>query len=113
GGLPLGSSGRQLGESALNVGQNEKPLDRILKLPDVAGPTKPREGLLQLGRQLLHAMLRRTGRSSSRATGARQIGRLTNLMQVTVDTRSWTRYRRRANNPDADHATAVHQELPT
>src|SRR5260370_3455467 len=41
---------------------------------------------------------------SSRATGARQIGRLTNLMQLTVDTSWWTRYRSRANNPDLDPA---------
>jgi len=39
---------------------------------------------------------------SSRATGARQIGRLTNLMQLTVETSWWTRYRSRANNPDLD-----------
>src|SRR5207237_8752485 len=39
---------------------------------------------------------------SSTATGAQQIGRLTNLMQLTVDTRWWTRYRSRANNPDHD-----------
>jgi len=37
---------------------------------------------------------------SSRATGAQQIGRLTNLMQLTVDTSWWTRYRSRAKNPD-------------
>src|SRR5882724_10356669 len=30
---------------------------------------------------------------SSQATGAQQIGRLTNLMQLTVDTSWWTRYR--------------------
>src|SRR6516225_2612803 len=36
---------------------------------------------------------------SSQATGARQIGRLTNLMQLTVDTSWWTRYRS-ATNPD-------------
>src|SRR3984957_1425385 len=30
---------------------------------------------------------------SSKATGAQQIGRLTNLMQLTVDTSWWTRYR--------------------
>src|SRR6266700_4035209 len=35
---------------------------------------------------------------SSKATGAQQIGRLTNLMQLTVDTTWWTRYRSRANN---------------
>ncbi|MCU1275761.1 MAG: hypothetical protein JWO48_3192 [Bryobacterales bacterium] len=39
---------------------------------------------------------------SSRATGAQQIARLTNLMQLTVDTSWWTRYRSRANNPDLD-----------
>src|SRR5207237_6505464 len=36
----------------------------------------------------------------SRATGAASIGRLTNLMQLTVDTSWYTRYRSRANNPD-------------
>jgi len=37
---------------------------------------------------------------SSKATGANQIGRLTNLMQLTVDTSWWTRYRSRTKNPD-------------
>jgi hypothetical protein len=37
---------------------------------------------------------------SSKATGARQIARLTNLMQLTVDTSWWTRYRSRSKNPD-------------
>src|SRR5579859_2545694 len=37
---------------------------------------------------------------SSQATGAQQIGRLTNLMQLTVDTSWWTRYRSRTKNPD-------------
>src|SRR6266853_6149083 len=37
---------------------------------------------------------------SSMATGARQIGRLTNLMELTVDTSWWTRYRSRTMNPD-------------
>jgi hypothetical protein len=37
---------------------------------------------------------------SSRATGAQQIGRLTNLMQLSVDTSWWTRYRSRSQNPD-------------
>jgi hypothetical protein len=36
---------------------------------------------------------------SSRAPGAAQIGRLTNLMQLTVDTSWWTRYRS-TKNPD-------------
>ncbi|GAC1463397.1 MAG: hypothetical protein PVSMB7_04940 [Chloroflexota bacterium] len=37
---------------------------------------------------------------SSQATGAQQIGRLTNLMQLTVDTSWWTRYRSGNKNPD-------------
>src|SRR6202521_1107664 len=37
---------------------------------------------------------------SRRATGAQQIGRLTNLMQLTVDTSWWTKYRSRTKNPD-------------
>src|SRR5262249_23361488 len=37
---------------------------------------------------------------SSKAEGAQQIGRLTNLMQLTVDTSWWTRYRSRTKNPD-------------
>src|SRR5438128_7249674 len=38
---------------------------------------------------------------SSQATGAaQQIGRLTNLMQLTVDTSWWTRYRVGNKNPD-------------
>jgi ferritin-like protein len=37
---------------------------------------------------------------SSKASGAQQIGRLTNLMQLTIDTSWWTRYRSRTKNPD-------------
>ncbi|HWZ82564.1 MAG TPA: twin-arginine translocation signal domain-containing protein [Terriglobales bacterium] len=37
---------------------------------------------------------------SSQATGAQQIGRLTNLMQLSVDTTWYTRYRSRTLNPD-------------
>lgn len=37
---------------------------------------------------------------SSKATGANQIGRLTNLTQLTVDTTWHTRYRSRTGNPD-------------
>ena len=37
---------------------------------------------------------------SSKATGAQQIGRLTNLMELTVDTSWYTRYRSRTKNPD-------------
>jgi hypothetical protein len=36
----------------------------------------------------------------STATGAQSITRLTNLMQLTVDTSWWTRYRSRTLNPD-------------
>ncbi len=37
---------------------------------------------------------------SSKATGAQQIKRLTNLMELTVDTSWWTKYRSRTQNPD-------------
>ena len=37
---------------------------------------------------------------SSTADGAQQIGRLTNLMRLTVDTSWWTRYRSDSQNPD-------------
>src|SRR6185437_6788042 len=37
---------------------------------------------------------------SSKAKGAQQIGRLTNLMELTVDTTWWTRYRSSTKNPD-------------
>jgi hypothetical protein len=36
----------------------------------------------------------------STATGAQQVKRLTNLMELTVDTSWWTRYRSRTKNPD-------------
>src|SRR5262245_25060121 len=36
----------------------------------------------------------------SQATGAQQIARLTNLVELTVDTSWWTRYRSRTENPD-------------
>jgi len=50
---------------------------------------------------------------SSKATGARQIGRLTNLMQLAVDTSWWTRYRSRANNPDLDPGFPFPQAVPS
>jgi hypothetical protein len=50
---------------------------------------------------------------SSKATGARQIGRLTNLMELTVDTSWYTRYRSRANNPDLDPAFQFPQAVPS
>ena len=49
---------------------------------------------------------------SSKATGALQIGRLTNLMQLTVDTSWWTRYRSSANNPDLDPTFTFPQAIP-
>ncbi len=48
---------------------------------------------------------------SSKATGANQFGRITNLMQLTVDTSWWTRYRSRTKNPDFGDTTA--QAIPT
>lgn len=48
---------------------------------------------------------------SSQATGAQQIGRLTNLMQLTVDTSWWTRYRSRTQNPDL--GDTFQQAIPT
>jgi Ferritin-like domain len=50
---------------------------------------------------------------SSKATGARQIGRLTNLMQLTVDTSWWTRYRARLKNPDLDPTFRFPQAVPS
>jgi hypothetical protein len=37
---------------------------------------------------------------SSKAPGAQQVGRLTNLRELTVDTSWWTRYRSSTKNPD-------------
>lgn len=47
----------------------------------------------------------------SKATGAQQIGRLTNLMQLTVDTSWWTRYRSDSKNPD--FGDSFDQAVPT
>jgi hypothetical protein len=49
---------------------------------------------------------------SSKATGAQQIGRLTNLMQLTVDTSWWTRYRDPNHNPDLDPTHVFPQAVP-
>jgi hypothetical protein len=49
---------------------------------------------------------------SSKATGAQQIGRLTNLMQLTVDTSYWTRYRSRSQNPDLNAGFTFPQAVP-
>jgi Divergent InlB B-repeat domain/Ferritin-like domain len=48
---------------------------------------------------------------SSKATGAQQIGRLTNLMQLTVNTSFWTRYRSDSQNPD--FGDTLPQAIPT
>ena len=50
---------------------------------------------------------------SSKASGARQIGRLTNLMQLAVDTSWWTRYRSASNNPDLDPGFTFPQAVPS
>src|SRR6476469_2485942 len=57
---------------------------------------------------------------SSKATGAQQIGRLTNLTQLTVDTSWWTRYRSKTNpdlgatfpNAVPSLATGLHTAIP-
>ena len=48
---------------------------------------------------------------SSKATGANQFGRLTNLTQLSVDTSWWTRYRSRTQNPD--FGDTFPQAIPT
>ena len=49
---------------------------------------------------------------SSKADGARQIGRLTNLTQLTVDTSFWSRYRS-ITNPDFDPGAPFVQAVPS
>ncbi|MBV8550102.1 MAG: hypothetical protein JOY54_02300 [Acidobacteriaceae bacterium] len=48
---------------------------------------------------------------SSKATGANQIGRLTNLMELTVDTSWYTRYRDGDHNPDLDPSFTFEQAV--
>jgi hypothetical protein len=48
---------------------------------------------------------------SSKATGANQFGRITNLTQLTVDTSWWTRYRSRTGN--SDFGDTFPQAIPT
>ncbi len=50
---------------------------------------------------------------SSKATGANQIGRITNLMQLSVDTSWWTRYRSRTKNPDLNPGFKFAQAVPS
>jgi hypothetical protein len=49
---------------------------------------------------------------SSQAAGAQQIGRLTNLMQLTLDTSWWTRYRDPNHNPDLDGPSVFPPVVP-
>src|SRR5215471_17195020 len=49
----------------------------------------------------------------STATGSSGKLRLTNLMQLTVDTSWWTRYRSSAHNPDLDPKFVFPQAVPT
>lgn len=48
----------------------------------------------------------------SAATGSSGKPRLTNLMQLTLDTSWWTRYRSGANNPDLDPTFVFPQAVP-
>jgi len=48
----------------------------------------------------------------STATGSSRQPRLTNLMQLTLDTSWWTRYRSSANNPDLDPTFVFPQAIP-
>jgi hypothetical protein len=48
---------------------------------------------------------------SSKADGARQVGRLTNLTQLTIDTSFWSQYRS-ITNPDFDPNAAFAQAVP-
>lgn len=49
----------------------------------------------------------------SMAKGSSRKKRITNLMQLTVDTSWWTRYRSRNNNPDLDPNFKFPQAIPT
>jgi hypothetical protein len=49
----------------------------------------------------------------STATGSTGMPRLTNLMQLTLDTSWWTRYRDSAHNPDLDPNFTFPQAVPT
>jgi ferritin-like protein len=49
---------------------------------------------------------------SSKATGAKDLGRLTNLTQLTIDTTFWSRYRS-VTNPDFDPIAKFVQAVPS
>ncbi len=50
---------------------------------------------------------------SSKADGTRQIGRITNLMELTVNTSFWTRYRSSTDNPDLEANFPFPQAIPS
>lgn len=49
----------------------------------------------------------------SKASGSSGIARITNLMQLTLDTSWWTRYRSDSHNPDLDPNFVFPQAVPT
>jgi len=49
----------------------------------------------------------------SKVTGVPQVGRLTNLTRLTVDTSWWTRYRSDSENPDLDPNFKFANAIPT
>jgi hypothetical protein len=51
--------------------------------------------------------------TGSTATGSSGKLRITNLMELTLDTSWWTRYRSSANNPDLDPTFTFPQAIPT
>jgi Ferritin-like domain len=51
--------------------------------------------------------------TGSTATGSSGKLRLTNLMELTIDTSWWTRYRSSDNNPDLDPSFVFPQAIPT
>jgi len=51
--------------------------------------------------------------SGSTATGSSGMLRLTNLMELTLDTSWWTRYRSSTHNPDLDPTFTFPQAIPT
>ncbi len=67
--------------------------------------------LVSKGAQPVHLNQFRTLPGST-ATGSSGKPRLTNLMQLTLDTSWWTRYRSRANNPDLDPNFVFPQAVP-
>ena len=49
----------------------------------------------------------------SKVTGVPQVGRITNLTQLTIDTSFWGRYRSDSENPDLDPTFKFAQAVPT